>query len=428
MLLGTIVIAIFLFMAVLGVPIAVSLILSSFAGLVLVSGFDGALAIAGTLFYTFPQNYIWMCLPMFAFMGMVGYHSGLLKDVFTTARMWLGRLPGGLAISVEAADAIFAATSGSSISAVLVVGRPAIPVLRESGYSDSMAAGVVAAGGTIASLIPPSTSLVLYGVLVEESVGKLLVAAIIPGIITAIIYIGYILVRCRRVPVPKERFTWLNKLYAIRYLWVVAAIIFAILGGIFFGLCTPVEGAVVGALVLLALALAARRMTWNILWKALRETVVVTGMVFAVVLGAMLLSRLLVISGFNASFNETIATLGIPVLGTFLLVTLVYFILGCFVGATAMLVMTLPIFYPLMLSLGFSGIWFGIICIKYVEMAVITPPVGMNLFAVRSIAPDIPMSTITRGAAQFLAMDLLTIMVFYFFPQVILFLPGLMAR
>jgi len=423
---GVIGICLFLLLVVLGVPIALALLAVGFGGLVCLVGFEGATGMTGGVLINYIANYTWAVIPMFVFMGQLGYHTGLLTDIFKVAREWLGRLPGGLAISVEVADSIFAACSGSSISACVVVGQASIPLMRQSGYSDAMATGVVAAGGTIAALIPPSIAICIYGLIVEESIGKLLIAGIIPGIVTAIIYIIFILIRCRKVPKLEERTTWKSRFYSIRYLWIVVVIIIAIMGGIYNGICTPTEGGAVGAFVVFALALATRRMNWNTLWQSLRSTALTTGMILIIIVGAMVLSRFLVLSGFSAAFNTTIAGLGWPTLGMFMIITAVYFILGCFVGGTAMLVMTLPIFYPLMMHLGFDSLWFGIICVKYIEMAVITPPVGVNLYAVKSIAPDIPLSTITRGAAQFLAMDLLTIMVYYFFPQIVLFLPSLM--
>jgi len=428
MLTGIIVLVLFLILVIIGVPVAVALFTCGFGGLVYLVGFDAATGVSVGIVINYIAKYAWAVVPMFVFMGQLGYHSGLLTDIFKVAREWLGRLPGGLAISVEVADAIFAASSGSSIAACVVVGKPAIPLMRESGYSDSMATGVVAAGGTIAGLIPPSITICIYGLLVDESIGKLLIAGIIPGIFTAAIYIGFILVRCRNVPKIQERATWKSRLYAIRHLWVVFLLIIAIMGAIYMGLATPTEGGAVGAFVIFFLTLATRRLTWNMLWESLKETIVTSGMIFVILVGAMFLSRFLVLSGFSKAFNSAVAGLGLPNFAMFCMITLVYFTLGCFVGGTAMLVMTLPIFYPMMMDMGFSSLWFGIICVKYVEMAVITPPVGVNLYAVQSIVGDeIPLSTIMRGAGQFLIMDLTTIILFYFFPGIITFLPSLMG-
>ena len=426
MLEGVIGIIIFLVLIGMGIPIAIALLGVGFGGLVCCLGFAPATGVATGILINYIAQYTWAVVPMFIFMGALGYHTGLLADIFTVAQRWLGRLPGGLGVSVEVANTIFAACSGSASAACIVIGRASIPIMRENGYSDSLATGIVAAGGTIAALIPPSIGICIYGLLVDESIGKLLIAGIIPGIVTATIYIIYIMIRSRGVPIPKERFSWKSRLYSVRYLWIVVVLIAAIMGGIYMGLCTPSEGGAVGAFVILFLALATRRLNWNLLWESLRSSILTGGMILIIIVGAMFFSRFLVMSGFNQAFAETIAGLGLPKFGMFMMMTFVYFMLGCVVGGTGMMVMTLPIFYPLMMSLGFDSIWFGIIVIKYAEMSCITPPVGVTLYATKTVAQDIPLTTIIRGASQFLAMDLLTIIVFYFFPQIITFLPSLM--
>lgn len=426
MLVGTIGILVFLALCFMGLPIALALVMVSACGFIYVAGMDQMVAMAGSLFFRYVAQYSFSVIPMFVFMGQLGYYSGIAEEIFEVARKWLARLPGGLAVSVEASAAMFAACSGSSIAACVTIGKSAIPVMRRSGYSDAMATGVVAAGGTIASLIPPSITIVIFGLLVEESIGKLLIAGFIPGIVTALIYIGFIMIRSRGKGRLIEEVTWRQRFYSMRYLWVVPVIVLAIIGGIYGGIATPTEAGAVGALTILCLALSRRRVTWNILWRSIRETVITTGMILIIVAAAVFFGRFLVISGFTGILTGTIAALEVPRFVIFLLVTAVYFLLGCFMGATAMMIVTVPVFYPLMLSLGFGSLWFGIIVVKYCEMAVITPPVGVNLYAVQSVAKDVPIGTIIRGTAPFLTMDLLTIGIFYLFPQIIEFLPSIM--
>jgi len=338
----------------------------------------------------------------------------------------MGRIRGGLAIGVVAADSIFAAASGSSIAACVVVGKAAIPVMKKAGYSDAMSTGVVAASGTLAALIPPSIAICIYGLIVDESIGKLLIGGIIPGVISAIIYMVFILARSRGMPISEERFTWRSRLYSIRYLWVIVVLIMTIMGGIYLGLCTPTEGGAFGAFVILLLTLVTRRMNRGVLRESIKSTVSTTGMILIIIVGAIVFSRFLVMSGFNRDIMGFVAAMAVPRVVVFLLVTLIFFMLGCFVGATGMMVMTLPILHPMMMSLGFNSLWFGIIVVKYCEMSYITPPVGVNLYAVKGVALEVSLGTIIRGSAPFLTMDLLTIGVFYIFPQLITFLPSLM--
>jgi len=422
---GVIGIVISLLLITVGLPIAISLMLTACFGTTCLIGWDRTITMLGMTCFDY-LSYGFAVIPMFVFMGYLGYYSGLLTEVFEVARRWLGGLPGGLAISVVAADSAFAACSGSSVAACTVIGQSSIPVMRKAGYSDAMSVGVVGASGTLAALIPPSTTICIYGLLVDESIGKLLIAGIIPGIVSAIIYVVFIVIRSRGVPHVEERFTWQSRLYSIRYLWVMVVIVIAIIGGIYFGVCTPTEGGGVGAFVVLVLAIVTRKIDWGVFWKTIKATCVTTGMVLIIIVAAVIFSRFLILTGFSDSLTGTVAALVVPRWTIFMLITLVYFILGCFIGAIGMMIMTLPIFYPLMLTLGFDSIWFGIIVVKYCEMAFITPPVGINLYAVKSVAPDVPLGTIIRGCSPFLLMDLFTIGVFYIFPQIVTFLPSLM--
>lgn len=426
MLTGSIGLSIIILLIILGVPIGYALCAVSFVGIIYVSGFEVAVSITRSVILTYMSTYTWSVIPMFILMGHFGYYSGLLSDIFEVARKWLGHLNGGLAISVEVANAIFAACSGSSQAACIVVGKSAIPAMQKAGYSDRLSTGVVAAGGSIAALIPPSLTICIYGLLVDQSIAKLIIAGIIPGIVTALIYIIFIYVRSLRMSTIQKKYSWKERIYSIRYLWIVVVLIIGIMGGIYTGWTTPTEAGAVGAFILLLLAIALGRFKKNptILWHAVRDTVKSTGMLLIILVSAILLSRFLVLSGFTTDFSNFILGLNVSKFVIFVIVTLLYLFLGCFIGGTGMLVLTLPIIYPLMLKLGFDSIWFGIICVKYVEMAVITPPMGVNLYAVKSIV-DVPVEEIIKGSLPFLSMDLLTILIFYLFPQIITFLPSL---
>jgi len=426
MLVGTIGVIIMLIMAVMGVPVAIALLLVGAVGLISLIGLEQTLACSAPMFYNYVSNYSFSVIPMFILMGSIGYHSNLFSDIFDAARKWCGKLPAGLAISVVIAQTIFGACSGSTVAACAVIGQSAIPTMRKMGYPDTLTTGVVAGSGTLAALIPPSITMCVYGLIVDESIGKLLIAGILPGAVTAIIYVVMLLIQSRKIPRDHETFTFKEKLYTLRYLWVVVALIIAIIGGIYGGVCTPTEGGAFGAFVVFLLALFSRRLNWNVLWQSLRTTVITTGMILIIIVAAMLFARFLTLSGFSRGLTEAIIGLHAPALVTFLIVAAVYLVLGCFVGSTGMMVMTLPMFYPMMMELGFDSLWFGVVVVMFCEMAYETPPVGVNLFATKSVAGDIPLSTIIRGTIPFVIRDLMAVGVIYLIPQIVTFLPSLM--
>lgn len=426
MLLGIVALLVFLALVFLGAPIAFSLFLTSCLGVFYLVGWNPMIGMGGGLFFRYIGDFTFSVIPLFVLMGHLAYQTGLLEDLFDMSRQWLGRLPGGLAIGVVAANTIFGACSGSSIAACTVIGKSSIPVMRKAGYSDEMSSGVVAAAGTLASIIPPSTAICIYGLLVDESIGKLLIAGILPGLLTALLYVVVIIALSRRMPIVHESVTWRTRLFALRHLWVMVVLVAAIMGSIYTGICTPTEAAAVGALVVFLLALVTRRLDWHKFWASLRATVKTTGQILIILVAAVFFARFLTLSGFGKGLTDFVTTAQLNPLVVFIGITLVYFLLGCFVGGTGMMVMTLPIFYPLMMGLGFNSLWFGIIVVVYVEMAVITPPVAVNLFAVRSIAPEIPMTSIIRGIIPYLFAQGAVMVLLYIFPQIVTFLPSLM--
>ncbi len=426
MIIGCVIIVILLILVCVGMPVAFAMLLVSLSALLFLLGLDQTLAISATMFYNTMAQYEFSVIAMFVLLGNIGFYSGLFTEVFEVARKWFGRLPAGLAVSVVIAQAIFGACSGSSVAACVVVGKAAIPVMRKMKYPDELATGVVAASGTLAVLIPPSVTMCLYGVIVDESIGKLLVAGFLPGILNALIYIVMIMVQCRHLQRDPERFTFREKLFALRYLWVVIALVLALTGGIYFGLCTPTEGGAFGAFVIFLLALVAKRVNGKMLWQSIRSTILTAGMILIIVAGAVLFSRTLTVCGFSQGLTDWVASVQLSKHLVFVIVFFVYLLLGCFVGSTGMMVMTLPTFYPLMISMGYDSIWFGIIVIVMCEMAFCTPPVGINLYATKDVAGDVPLSVIIRGVIPFLVRDVMCLAVLYAFPQIATFLPSKM--
>lgn len=425
MLVGFVGVLILLGLIFIGVPVAVALFGMGIGGLIYVRGWDLTMSTTGNLLFNAICSYQFAVIPLFIFMGQVGYFSGLLSELFDIAQKWLGRIRGGLAMSVVLANTVFAACSGSSMSAAVVIGKSALPVMKKANYPDSLSTGIIAASGTLAVLIPPSVALCIYGLLVQESIGPLFIAGIIPGIVSASLYILFISITSRGMAAG-ETTPWRQKLYSLRYLWVIIVLVVAILGGIYLGITTPTEAAAAGTFVMIVLAVIKRRMNWSILRESVVSATIVSGMIMIIIVSALLFTRFLVMSGFSKEVMEAVAAMAVPRYVVFLLITLVYFVIGCFVDTTSMMVMTLPIFYPLVMSLGFDSLWFGIIVVLYCEMAMITPPVGVNLYATQSISGGVPIGTIIRGALPFLIVQFLTVALLYIFPKLATFLPSMM--
>jgi tripartite ATP-independent transporter DctM subunit len=422
------VVAIILFVALLsmGVPLFVSLFIASVVGFVSIGGWELAMSNIVGVVANFISSYLLTVIPVFILMGSFAHHSNLMEEVFGVAEIWFGRLRGGLALSTVAANAIFAACSGSSVSSTLVIGKDALPAMRKNNYPLSLASGVVAASGTLASLIPPSILICIYALMVEQSVGKLLVAGIIPGIVSALIYSGYIIVRCMNVPVKTQRYSIKEKLLAMRHLWVIVALVLAILYTLYTGWATPTEVGAIGVAVVCFLALVIGRMSWKVFMESVKTAIYISGQILILVGAAIFFGRFLAYAGLSVNACEAVIGLQAPPLVVFIAIMGLYLLLGCFMGAMAMLAVSLPIVYPIVSSLGFDPIWFGIVVVVFSETALISPPIGMNVFATNSIAPDIPITTIFKGSFGFMCMDILTVFVFYLFPSLITFLPNRM--
>jgi tripartite ATP-independent transporter DctM subunit len=409
-----------------GLPIAFSLCIGSLSGLFYILGWKTTVISTGSIFTTYLGNYTMTVLPAFIFMGTLAFRSGILEDVFDAMVKWLGRLPGGLAMGTVMANAVFAGISGSVIAACTVVGREAIPKMQKEGYPDSRATGVVAASGTLAALIPPSMAICIYGLIVSQSIGKLLIAGIIPGIISASFYMSYIAISSRKIARSANVYTWMEKVYAIRYLWVVAVILLFVLGSIYFGIATPTEAGSIGAFGMFLLALLTRKISKSKFFAAIVDAVKITGMILFLILSAAFFGRLLVVSHLSKMITGTLIGLELNRYIIFFFIAVIWFLLGMIIESTAMLVVSLPVVYPIMMALGFDPIWFGIISIKFCEMAVITPPIGVAVFATHSITEGIPLITVFKGASRFLAMDVFTVIFLTAFPRVVTFLPSLM--
>ena len=399
-------------------------------GVVYIIGWDAGAGIGGTVPHSKSVNYALSVLPMFILIGFIAYHAGLTHALFRAATAWVGWVPGGLAVASVFATAGFAAVSGASTATAAVFSRVAIPHMLDAGYDRKLAAGVVAAGGTLASLIPPSAILVIYAIIVEESVGTLIMAGFVPGVVSALIYAALIIGQCklkpelgRPIPSPPMK----EKLASLPGTLPIIAVVAIIFYSMYSGTATPTEAGALGAFVVLIMAIV-RGMSWKNLRAALEETARLTVMIFALIWGILIFVRFLGYAGLPQAFAEWIVTLPFPPLVIMIGILLGYAVLGMFMDAIGMLLLTLPVVYPAVIALGYDPIWFGIIVVKMCEVCLITPPVGLNCYVVHAVRPDIPLGDVFKGIAPFFVADVVTIGLFLAFPNIILWLPNLVNQ
>ena len=418
-----------LVMVFLGVRVFAAAAIVGLLGTVHIIGWDAGAGIVGTVPHSKAVNYALSVLPMFILIGFIAYHAGLTHALFEAAKAWFGWVPGGLAVASVFATAGFAAVSGASTATAAVFSRVAIPTMLENGYSPKLAAGVVAAGGTLASLIPPSAILVIYAIIVEESVGALIIAGFIPGIISAIIYAMLIIGQCMIKPElgrAIESPPMIEKLKTLPGTLPIFFVVGVIFWAMYTGKATPTEAGALGAFIVLCVAVF-HGMKWSNLEDALLETAKLTVMIFALIWGVLIFVRFLGYSGLPAEFAEWIIGLreehGFPPVVIMILILCGYAILGMFMDAIGMLLLTLPVVYPAVMELGYSPIWFGIIVVKMCEVCLITPPVGLNCYVVAAVRPDIPLGDVFRGIGPFFIADVVTVGVFLAYPELVTWLP-----
>jgi tripartite ATP-independent transporter DctM subunit len=418
-----------LFAVFLGVRVFVAAAIAGMVGLVAMIGWDAGAGIVGTIPHSKSANYVLSVLPMFILIGFIAFHAGLTHSLFNAAKAWVGWVPGGLAVASVFATAGFAAVSGASTATAAVFSRVAIPYMLEYKYDRRLAAGVVAAGGTLASLIPPSAILVIYAIIVEESVGALILAAFIPGVISAIIYAALIIAQCWMKPelgpsVPSPPL--MERIKTLPGTLPIVAVVVIIFSAMMMGWATPTEAGSLGASVILAIALV-NGMKWASLQEALMETAKLTAMIFSLIWGVLIFVRFLGFAGLPEAFATWIVGLPFPPIVIMIFILLGYAVLGMFMDAIGMLLLTLPVVYPAVVALGYDPVWFGIIVVKMCEVCLITPPVGLNCYVVSAVRPDIPLGDVFKGIFPFFLADAATIGLFLAFPGLILWLPSLIG-
>lgn len=400
-----------------------------FAGFAYIAGWGPALGVLRTVPYTTFASEGMSVIPLFILMGAFAFEAGMSEDLYRAVHKIFGGLRGGLAMATVAACACFAAISGSSLATAATLGRVAMPEMKKYKYDLGLATGAIAAGGCIGILIPPSVILIIYGIITEQSIGKLFMAGVIPGILEALFYIVTIWYLTKRNPAlgpPGPKATVKEKIQAFSRTWEVIVLFVLVIGGLYMGIFTPTEAAGVGAFCAFCFAALRGKMRWVNFSHSLTSTASTTGMLFLIIMGAMILGYFFSITRLPFEFASGVAALPINRYAILACIVVVILILGCLMDSLAIVLLTVPVFYPLVLELGFNPIWFGIIVVRVTEMGLITPPVGLNVYVLHGITGT-PMHHIFKGVFPFLIADVFELILLIAIPQLSLFLPSLMG-
>jgi C4-dicarboxylate transporter, DctM subunit len=411
-----------------GMPIGFAMMMVGFAGSVYLIGLKGAFFSLSSIPYTTISNYDYCVLPLFLLMASICLNAGLGKSLFQLVYVWIGRIQGGLAVATIGACAMFAAASASSIATAVTIGMVAIPEMRRYKYDTALATGAVAAGGTLGILIPPSGTLIVYGIITQQSISKLFIAGILPGIALSLMFMVMIFIRAKMTPgiAPAGlSTTFKQKMAATGDSAEMIALLLLVIIGLIVGLFTPTEAGAIGAFGAIVFSLIRRRLSWNGFKDSVVDTLGNTGMIFTIIVGAFIFNAFLVRSTIPMEIASWVASLSLPATVIMVIIVLIYIVLGCFIDAMSMILLTIPIFFPVVVALHFDPIWFGIIIVLVTEMAMITPPVGMNVYVISGITRDVPMSTVFKGITPFAITMVIFIVILFVFPQIALVLPSI---
>jgi tripartite ATP-independent transporter DctM subunit len=427
---GLIGVVVLLLLLLLGMPLGCALGLVGLGGLTLVLGFEPALIKSGDLVIETLTRYELGTLPLFMLMAHLCFSSNASRDLFDAAARWFGHRRGGLALASIAGCAGFGSINGSSLATAATIGLVAIPEMRRHGYSDALATGSVAAGGTLGQMIPPSGALIVFGIIAQQSIGTLFTAAIVPGVTQAMLYMLVIalLVRWRPALAPSSpKADWPERWAALGRIVDILLLVVVVIGGIVFGLFTPSEAASIGAAGALAICAWRRRLNWKLLYQALEETLRTSGLIYLVVIGTLIFSVFISITGLADAASGLITGVGGGPTLTVMMMAVFLLVLGSLLDGLALILIATPILLPVVMSLGLSPIWFGIFLVRTAEIGFIHPPMGMNLYVIQGIAPDVTLSRIFKGVLPFLAADFLHLLLLILVPALALALPGWLA-
>ena len=421
-------IGIFLLLAFLGMPIAFAFAVIGFVGITLIKDIGPALATVGSASWQWASNPTLVVVPLFILMGQFAYQSGISRELYLAAYKWLGRLPGGLALATNLSCTGFAACTGSSLASGATFAMVAYPEMMRFNYSNRLATGCIAAGGTLGILIPPSIIFVIYGFLTNQPIGKLFIAGIFPGLLLSGLFLALILIMCVRNPElgPRgEAFSYKEKFRSLSGVWGMLLVFIVIIGGLYFGVFTPSEAGAAGAFATFIICLVRRKATIRVTMESLKSSAHLTCMILTILIGAMIFSTFLSVGGVPALLSTWIGGLPLPPMAILLLILAMYIPLGMFMDSMAMLLLTIPIIYPVILNLGFDPIWFGVLIVLIFELALITPPIGMGVFVIQGIT-KVPLEKIFLGCLPFVIAMVVALALLVAFPQISLFLPSTM--
>jgi tripartite ATP-independent transporter DctM subunit len=402
-----------------------------FLGFAVLAAWKPSFSLMGLEPFKIGGSYGLTVIPLFILMGQFANYSNMGAEAYRTAHRWIGSLPGGLAMATIVASAGFAAISGSSLASAATLGMVAIPEMKRFKYGDALATGCVAAGGTLGILIPPSTVMIIYGILTEQPIGTLFIAGILPGVILTLLFMITVYVQARMRPEigpPGPRYPFREKFYSLKEPWGIILLFLIVIGGLYTGWFTPTEAAGVGAFGAFVIILVKRRLTWDVLKNSLAQTTRTTAMVFLILIGAHIFGYFLTLTQIPHQLSALAVEAGLNRYIIMALLVVAYMILGCIMEGLAIMVLTIPIVYPMILGLGFDPIWFGIMITLVMEMSLITPPIGVNVFIISGLVKDVPMYTIFRGTLPFFVTMIFFAVLLVIFPEMALFLPRAMGK
>jgi len=416
-------------LAFLRVPLAVSMSIAGIVGLGLMRGWQPAFASTSQVVFETSFHYTLSVIPLFVLMGNFVARAGMARELFNAANAFVGHRPGGLAMASIIASGGFGSICGSSIATAATMSRVAYPEMKAHGYKDTLSTGAIASGGTLAILIPPSTILVIYGVITETDIGRLFIAGILPGLVAitclclAVVYVTW---RDPTAGPPAERYTWGQRLTAVKGIWGVALLFALVIGGIYGGVFTATEGAGVGAAGAFLFALARRTLTLKLLLEVLMESTRTTAMLFAILIGAMIFTSFINFTTMPGDLRDFVLQFSPNPIMVVVMMMGIYIVLGMVMEELAIVLLTIPVFFPIIVGLGFDPVWFGILIATIVGIGMISPPVGLNLFVLSSLLPNVSLNTIYRGIWPFVTADIVRLGILIAFPAISLWLPGFM--
>ena len=427
-----------LFLVLLRMPIAFAMGLVGMVGYMLETSYRGAISMVSRLIIDASQDYGLSVVPLFILMGLFVNKGGISKELYRVSFAFLGHFRGGLAMATIVACGGFAAICGSSLATAATMSKVAMPQMRRYGYSDSLSTASIAAGGTLGILIPPSVILVIYGLLTETSIGKLFIAGIVPGLLGILFYLGAVKFTVARNPAAGpagEKTSWPDRLLAIKGVWAVLLLFFLVIGGLYGALdfwplhltFSPTEAAGMGASGAFLIALFRKALTVKDTISVLRETAFTTAALFSVLIGAWIFSNFINIAGLPETLLSVVTSHDVEPWAIMLMILLIYIALGCVFESLSMLLLTVPIFFPLVRDLGYDPVWFGIVVVVVTEISLITPPVGLNVFILKGVVGDVSTGTIFKGVTPFWIADIIRLAILVLFPAIVLFLPAAMG-